>query len=143
MLDNLAPLKDQSLRKRTTVILGLSLLAFSLWVALAPVESAVLAKGHIRAIEDSKPIQHLRGGKISSIDARSGTEVSKGDILLQLDVSEEQSALKANLRDYLMTLLEMEIAQTHINQFEQLRFSEKVLLLAKRLQETATLSLRQ
>jgi multidrug efflux pump subunit AcrA (membrane-fusion protein) len=91
MLDNLAPLKDQSLRKRTTVILGLSLLAFSLWVALAPVESAVLAKGHIRAIEDSKPIQHLRGGKISSIDARSGTEVSKGDILLQLDVSEEQS----------------------------------------------------
>jgi len=42
-----------------------------------------------------------------------------------------------------MTLLEMEIAQTHINQFEQLRFSEKVLLLAKRLQETATLSLRQ
>jgi epimerase transport system membrane fusion protein len=143
MLDNLAPLKDQSLRKRTTVILGLSLLAFSLWVALAPVESAVLAKGHIRAIEDSKPIQHLRGGKISSIDARSGTEVSKGDILLQLDVSEEQSALKANLRDYLMTLLEMEIAQTHINQFEQLRLSEKVLLLAKRLQETATLSLRQ
>lgn len=143
MLDNLAPLKDQSLRKRTTVILGLSLLAFSLWVALAPVESAVLAKGHIRAIEDSKPIQHLRGGKISSIDARSGTEVSKGDILLQLDVSEEQSASKANLRDYLMTLLEMEIAQTHINQFEQLRLSEKVLLLAKRLQETATLSLRQ
>ena len=118
MQDNLAPFKDQSLRNTTLIIFALSLLAFSLWVALAPVESAVLAKGHIRAIEDSKPVQHLRGGKISSIDARSGAQVYKGNILLQLDVSEEQSALKANLRDYLMTLLEMEIAQTHINQFE-------------------------
>jgi len=143
MQDNLVPLKDQSLRNRSLIILGFSLLAFALWVALAPLESAVLAKGHIRAIEDSKPIQHLRGGKISSIETQSGDHVSKGNILLQLDVSEEQSALKANLRDYLMTLLEMEIAQTHINQFEQLRFSEKVLLLAKRLQETQTLSMRQ
>jgi HlyD family type I secretion membrane fusion protein len=143
MQDNLSPLQDRSLRNRTFVILGISLLAFSLWVALAPVESAVLAKGHIRAIQDSKPIEHLRGGKISSINARSGAQVYKGNILLQLDVSEEQSALKANLRDYLMTLLEMEIAQTHINQFEQLQFSEKVLLLAKRLQETQALRMRQ
>ena len=136
MPDKLAPLKDQSLRYRSFIILGISLLAFALWVSLAPVESAVLAKGHIRAMEDSKPIQHLRGGKIASIEARSGDQVSKGNILLQLDVTEEQSALKANLRDYLMTLLEIEIAKTHINQFQQLRFSEKVLLLAKRLQET-------
>jgi HlyD family type I secretion membrane fusion protein len=110
---------------------------------LAPLESAVLAKGHIRAIEDSKPIQHLRGGKISSIETHSGDHVSKGNILLQLDVSEEQSALKANLRDYLMTLLEMEIAQTHIQQFDQLRFSDKVLLLAKRLEEAQILGMRQ
>jgi|TARA_B110000902_G_scaffold267083_1_gene358086 HlyD family type I secretion membrane fusion protein len=143
MQNNLAPLKDQSLRNRSLITLAISLLAFALWVALAPVESAVLAKGHIRSIEDSKPIQHLHGGKISSIEARSGTQVDKGNILLQLDVSEEQSALKANLRDYLMTLLEMEIAQAHINKFEQLRFSDKVLLLAKRLQETQTLSMRQ
>jgi len=106
-------------------------------------ESAVLAKGHIRAMEDSKPIQHLHGGKIASIDARSGAPVVRGDILLQLDISEQQSALKANLRDYLMTLLAMEIAQTHINKLEQLEFSEKVLLLAKRLQKTQLLSLRQ
>ena len=117
MQNNLAPLKDQSLRNRSLITLAISLLAFALWVALAPVESAVLAKGHIRSIEDSKPIQHLHGGKISSIEARSGTQVDKGNILLQLDVSEEQSALKANLRDYLMTLLEMEIAQAHINKF--------------------------
>ena len=143
MPDKLAPFKDQSLRNRSFTILGISLLAFTLWVGLAPVESAVLAKGHIRAMEDSKPIQHLRGGKIASIEARSGEQVSKGNILLQLDVAEEQSALKANLRDYLMTLLEMEIAQTHINQSEELRFSQKVLLLAKRLQDTQILSMRQ
>tara|TARA_B110000211_G_scaffold233224_1_gene298851 strand:- start:433 stop:1752 length:1320 start_codon:yes stop_codon:yes gene_type:complete len=143
MPDKLAPLKDQSLRYRSFIILGISLLAFTLWVSLAPVESAVVAKGHIRAMENSKPIQHLRGGKIASIAARSGDPVSKGSVLLQLDVAEEQSALKANLRDYLMTLLAMEIAQTHINQFQQLRFSEKVLLLAKRLQDSQILSMRQ
>ena len=143
MQDQLTPLQDQSLRIRTVIILCLSLLAFSLWIALAPVESAVLAKGHIRTMEDSKPIQHLRGGKIASINARSGAQVAKGAILLQLDISEQQSALKANLRDYLMTLLDREIALTHINKRQQLEFSDKVLLLAKRLQEAPALATRQ
>jgi len=143
MQDQLAPLEDQPLRSRTVLIFCLSLLAFSLWVGLAPVESAVLAKGHIRTMEDSKPVQHLRGGKIATINARSGAQVAKGEILLQLDVSEQQSALKANLRDYLMSLLDLEVADTHIKQLEQLRFSEKVVLLAKRLQETQVLTLRQ
>lgn len=143
MQDQLAPLEDQPLRSRTVLIFCLSLLAFSLWVGLAPVESAVLAKGHIRTMEDSKPVQHLRGGKIATINARSGAQVAKGEILLQLDVSEQQSALKANLRDYLMSLLDLEVAETHIKQLEQLRFSEKVVLLAKRLQETQVLTLRQ
>lgn len=143
MPDNLPPLKDQSLRHKTIIVFCISLLAFSLWVALAPMESAVLAKGHIRAIEDSKPIQHLHGGKISSITVRSGAPVSQGDILLQLDISEEQSALKAQLRDYLMTLIDMEISQSPINSHAQLRFSDKVLLLAKRLEETQILDIRQ
>ena len=102
-----------------------------------------MAKGHIRTMEDSKPIQHLRGGKIASINARSGAQVAKGEILLQLDISEQQSALKANLRDYLMTLLDREIALTHINKRQQLEFSDKVLLLAKRLQEAPALATRQ
>lgn len=143
MQDQLRPLQDRPLRNRTVLIFCLSLLVFSLWVALAPVESAVLAKGHIRTMEDSKPIQHLQGGKIASINARSGAQVAKGEILLQLDVSEQQSALKANLRDYLMSLLDLEVAQTHIKKLEQLRFSEKVVLLAERLQENQVLTLRQ
>ncbi|MDG1818931.1 MAG: HlyD family type I secretion periplasmic adaptor subunit [Porticoccaceae bacterium] len=143
MQDQLSPLQNQPLRNRTLVVLCLSLLAFSVWIALAPVESAVLAKGHIRAMGDSKPIQHLRGGKIVSINVRSGAQVAKGEILLQLDITEQQSALKANLRDYLMTLLEMEVAQTHLRKLEQLQFSEKVILLAVRLQENQLLTLRQ
>ncbi|MGB0449162.1 MAG: HlyD family type I secretion periplasmic adaptor subunit [Porticoccaceae bacterium] len=140
---SLKPLRDQPLRKRTVIALLVSLVAVSSWLALAPMESAVLAKGHIRAMKESKPIQHLRGGKIVSIDARSGAYVTKGNILLQLDTSEEQSALKANLRDYLMTLLDMEIAQTHINKLEQIEFSEKTVLLAERLQETQILILQR
>jgi len=143
MQDQLTPLQDQSLRIRTVIILCLSLLVFSLWIALAPVESAVLAKGHIRTMKDSKPIQHLQGGKIASINVHSGAQVAKGEILLQLNISEQQSALKANLRDYLMTLLDREIALTHINKRQQLEFSDKVLLLAKRLQEAPALAMRQ
>ena len=139
----LKPLHDQPLRRTTIVALCLSLIAVWLWVALAPMESAVLVQGHIRAMEDSKPIQHLRGGKIASINAQSGVQVARGDILLQLDITEEQSALKANLGDYLMTLLDMEVAQTHLNKLEQLEFSEKVLLLANRLQRTQLLDMRQ
>lgn len=139
----ITPIHDQFLRRTTLAVLCLSLIAVSLWIAHAPMESAVLAQGHIRAMEDSKPIQHLRGGKIASINAQSGAPVAKGDILLQLDISEEQSALKANLRDYLITLLDMEVAQTHLNKIEQLEFSEKILVLAKRLQQTQLLTLRQ
>jgi HlyD family secretion protein len=143
MPQELTPLQDQPLRRRTLTLLCLSTIAVSLWVAFAPMESAVLAKGHIRAMQDSKPIQHLHGGKIASINAQSGAHVNSGDILLQLDITEEQSTLKANLRDYLMQLLELEVAQTHINRLEKLVFSEKVLLLAKRLQQTQILNLRQ
>ena len=143
MQRELTPLNDRLLRRKTIVALCLSLMAVWLWVALAPMESAVLAQGHIRAMQDSKPIQHLRGGKIASINAQSGAPVTKGDILLKLDISEEQSALKANLGDYLMTLLDMEVAQTHLSKVEQLKFSEKILVLASRLQQTQLLTLRQ
>jgi len=69
--------------------------------------------------------------------------VINGDPLLQFDISEQQSSLKANFRDYLITLIAMEIAATHLKKLEQLAFSQKVLVLATRLDETRILALRQ
>ncbi|MCB2096990.1 MAG: HlyD family type I secretion periplasmic adaptor subunit [Parvularculaceae bacterium] len=56
-----------------------------LWSILAPINSAVIAPGHLSVETNRKTIQHLEGGVIRKILVKEGQEVKAGDPLVELD----------------------------------------------------------
>ncbi len=56
-----------------------------LWSVLAPIDSAVIAPGHITVESNRKTIQHLEGGVVKEILVADGAAVDAGDLLVRLD----------------------------------------------------------
>jgi HlyD family secretion protein len=66
--------------------LGLFILIFSVWAALAPMSSAAIAPGLLRADGGGrKTVQHLEGGIIKAIHVRDGDRVTASQPLLTID----------------------------------------------------------
>jgi HlyD family type I secretion membrane fusion protein len=75
---------------RTPVYLGLLIIVvffglFGGWAALAPLNSAALAKGVVSVESKRKTVQHLEGGIIDKILVKAGDKVKAGQILIRLD----------------------------------------------------------
>ena len=66
-------------------IIGVFFGVFVLWMGLAPLTSAVIARGELVVFSNQKVIQHLYGGTVAEILAREGDRVTKGQVLLRLD----------------------------------------------------------
>lgn len=84
----------RSLRSALVVIL----VAFGFvggWLALARLDSAVIAQGVLENAGSTQKIQHLEGGIVSDIAVSNGQAVRAGDLLLRLDPT--QSAATATL----------------------------------------------
>jgi HlyD family type I secretion membrane fusion protein len=86
-------------RIRGTAIAGLALLVVSfgglgLWSSLAPLSSAVLARGTLAVDSHRKTIQHLEGGIIESVLVREGDLVEDGQLLVRLDPTRDQASLQ-------------------------------------------------
>jgi len=58
-----------------------------LWSILAPINSAVIAPGHITVETNRKTIQHLEGGVIGEILVKDGASVEAGDLLIRLEAT--------------------------------------------------------
>ena len=56
-----------------------------LWSIISPINSAVIAPGHLSVETNRKTIQHLEGGVIRKILVKEGQEVKAGDPLVELD----------------------------------------------------------
>lgn len=67
------------------VALALAIGGFGSWAALAPLSSAALAPGIVKADSNRKTIQHLEGGIIADLLVRDGDRVRRGDVLVRLD----------------------------------------------------------
>ncbi len=100
--DRACPVRSASPLKRLSGQIGLSvglLVAFVFglgsWAAIAPLESAAIARGEIEVVSKRKTVQHLEGGIISEILVRDGDQVSAGQILIQLDDTQARAALAA------------------------------------------------
>ena len=85
-------------------IIGAFFGVFVLWMGLAPLTSAVIARGKLVVISNEKVIQHLYGGTVAEILAREGDRVTKGQVLLRLD-DKGARARKAQLTNRLTELL--------------------------------------
>jgi membrane fusion protein, epimerase transport system len=69
------------------VLVG-GLLPVVLWLALAPLSSAVVASGVVKVDLNRRTVQHAEGGIVSEVKVRDGQHVKQGDTLIVLgDVS--------------------------------------------------------
>lgn len=69
------------------LLLLLFLGGFVFWSATAPLNEGVPLPGRLVVDGNRKPVQHLSGGIVATLNVREGDRVRGGDLLLQLDTS--------------------------------------------------------
>jgi HlyD family type I secretion membrane fusion protein len=68
------------------LMIGLAfVLGFGVWAAFAPLSSAAIAPGQVKAEGDRRTVQHLEGGIIREFLVREGDHVRAGQPLVRLD----------------------------------------------------------
>lgn len=55
------------------------------WSMLAMIDGAVIAQGAVTVPGQPRPIQHLDGGIVASVDVQNGDQVEAGQVLMRLD----------------------------------------------------------
>jgi HlyD family type I secretion membrane fusion protein len=68
---------------------------FGAWAGLAPLASAALATGTVRAESNRKTVQHLEGGIIAELLVHEGDRVTAGQTLVRLDTTSAGSRHEA------------------------------------------------
>ncbi len=91
---------------RAPVRLGLWVLVvgfglFLLWASWAPLEEGVPAQATVGVESRRTSIQHVSGGVIKAVHVRNGDEVAVGDVLVELDDSQERAIYEAVRQNYL------------------------------------------
>lgn len=69
---------------------------FVYWSLTATLDEGVSAQGTVIAQGERKTVQHSTWGIIQSIEAHDGQQVTKGQVLLRLDDTQEQAAIAIN-----------------------------------------------
>lgn len=75
------------------VVVGVFVLGFLGWAAVAPLDSAIVAQGVIVVETHRKTIQHLEGGIVRTIYVKEGQVVRSSAPLIQLDDTEAKASL--------------------------------------------------
>lgn len=65
--------------------IGIAILAIASWMWLAPLNSAVVSMGLVKAATNSKLVQHTEGGIVKRILVQNGDSVSQGQPLVELE----------------------------------------------------------
>lgn len=91
--------RDAQGARRAVLFGALAAAAFLAWAAHAPVRETVTADGRVLPAAGLKPIQHLEGGIVQSVDAETGDVVERGQAIAVLDgASEAEERAKAAAR---------------------------------------------
>ncbi len=78
-----------------SALVGIFVIGFGTWAAMAPLESAAVAPGTVVSESSRKTVQHLEGGIISAILVRDGDVVTAGQTLIRLDDTKARTTLAA------------------------------------------------
>jgi HlyD family type I secretion membrane fusion protein len=93
--DDKAFMATERLVRRGNLVMAVFVIGGLLWAALAPLESAIVARGEIVVKTHRKTIQHLEGGIVSDIKVTEGQQVSAGQVLIRLDETQTRANLGA------------------------------------------------
>jgi HlyD family secretion protein len=77
-----------------TALVGIFVIGFGTWSAMAPLESAAIAMGSVVSESSRKTVQHLEGGIIREIRVHDGDAVQAGQILVRLDDTKARTTLE-------------------------------------------------
>ena len=83
-----------SLVKLSVLIVGLVVIAFVTWSAIARFDEVAIAQGQIIPSGRAQAIKHLEGGIAAEILVGDGSLVERGQLLLRLDGASAQAELK-------------------------------------------------
>jgi len=86
-------LSADSVIRTGMIVVGVFVIGFLGWAALAPLDSALVAQGVVVVETHRKTIQHLEGGIVSTIYVTDGQKVAAGEPLVQLDDTEAKASL--------------------------------------------------
>lgn len=75
------------------IVVGVFVIGFLGWAALAPLDSAIVAQGVVVVETHRKTIQHLEGGIVHDVFVKEGQRVASGQPLVQLDDTEPNASL--------------------------------------------------
>lgn len=90
MTDFTSP-KARSAAIGAAAIAGLAFSALAVWVAAAPLETAIRGDGRIESRLHNRPIRHAEGGSLQALLVDEGAVVVRGDPLARLDASRLRS----------------------------------------------------
>ena len=77
------------------VLLILFFVLFLGWAAVAPLDAAAIASGHLVVSGQRQSVQHPTGGVVASIHVHEGDKVRRGDILIRLSAAETRGQERA------------------------------------------------
>ncbi|MCQ8129985.1 HlyD family type I secretion periplasmic adaptor subunit [Methylomonas rivi] len=97
---------------------------FGSWAAFAPLSSAALAPGIITVESYRKTVQHLEGGIIRSIGVRDGDQVSKGQMLVELDDTQSRAQLEVLKGQYYIELAKDARLSAQRDELDKVRYPE-------------------
>lgn len=78
-----------------SALIGIFVIGFGTWSAMAPLESAAVAMGTVVSESSRKTVQHLEGGIIRQILVQDGDAVVAGQVLIRLDDTKARTTLGA------------------------------------------------
>ncbi len=76
-----------------SVVIAVAFGGLAAWLFLAPLNSAAVASGWVVVGSHRKTVQHLEGGIVKSVLVKEGDEVGAGQVLMELEGTQAQSAL--------------------------------------------------
>ena len=94
------------------------------WASLAPLQSAVVAKGRVIVSSQNKLVQHLDGGLVKEIKVRDGDLVEQGQLLLSLDDTSLQIQLENTREQLLEVRASLERLVAERDEKAELQFSD-------------------